>query len=443
MDVTADKTIALTGQVLRFLNDPFDVGPAAAIDLISDGMVVMRAGLIEAVGRESELRATLPADAEIISYQDHLIMAGFVDAHVHYPQTEIIASYGTQLIEWLNKYTFPAEAKFSNFEYARAAARFFVDECFRHGVTTASVFCTVHPESVDAFFETAETHGLRMIAGKVLMDRNAPDDLSDTAERAYDESKALIDRWHGKGRSLYAITPRFAPTSSPGQLEAAGALWSEYPGTYMQTHVSENRAEVDWVKELYPNSKDYLGVYEDYDLLGARCVLGHGIYLSEREKAIVRETGSAIAHCPTSNLFIGSGLFDLEDAQHSKQRMLTGLATDVGGGSSFSMFQTMRAAYEIAQLNNYSLHPVSAYYLATLGGAKSLYLDEKIGNLEQGFEADVVVVDLKSTPLIAERMKHADTLDEALFIQMILADDRAIKATFIEGAHVYQRDRRG
>ncbi len=249
----------------------------------------------------------------------------------------------------------------------------------------------------------------------------------------------MIERWHGKGRALYAITPRFAPTSSPAQLEAAGVLWQEQTGTYMQTHVSENRAEIEWVKKLYPNSKDYLGVYEDYGLLGPRMILGHGIYLSDRERALVAETGSAIAHCPTSNLFIGSGLFDMEAAQDSANRMLTGLASDVGGGSSFSMFHTMKAAYEVAQLKGYSLNPIAAYYLASLGGAKALYLDDKIGNLSPGFEADLIVVDLNSTPLIEERMKHAETLSEALFVQMILADDRAIRATYVNGVKVYER----
>jgi len=437
--VTTQKSQALRGQVLRFKADPFVAGPEQAVEFFADGLVVMADGLIQEVGVADQLLQDLPDDLNITHYRDDLIMAGFVDAHVHYPQTEVIASYGSQLIEWLNKYTFPAELKFSDREYAKAAAQFFVQECFRNGVTTASVYCTVHPHSVDAFFEATQAYNLRMIAGKVLMDRNAPEGLCDTAEKAYDDSKALIERWHGKGRALYAITPRFAPTSSPAQLEAASTLWQEHSGTYMQTHVSENKAEIEWAKKLYPNSKDYLGVYEEYGLLGPRMILGHGIYLSEREKAVIAETGSAIAHCPTSNLFIGSGLFDMEAAQDSASKMLTGLASDVGGGSSFSMFHTMKAAYEVAQLKGYSLNPISAYYLASLGSAKALYLDDKIGNLAPGFEADLIVIDLNSTPLIRERMKHAESLSEALFVQMILADDRAIKATYVNGAKAYER----
>lgn len=435
----AQNIHALRGQVLRFKADPFMVGPNEAVDFFADGLVVMADGLIQSVGAADLLLPDLAEDIDITHYRDDLIMAGFVDAHVHYPQTEIIASYGSQLIEWLNKYTFPAELKFSDEDYATASARLFVQECFRNGVTTAAVYCTVHPQSVDAFFNVTQAYNLRMIAGKVLMDRNAPEGLCDTAEAAYEQSKALIERWHGKGRALYAITPRFAPTSSPAQLEAAGTLWREHPGTYMQTHVSENREEIEWVKKLYPKSKDYLGVYEDYGLLGPRMILGHGIYLSDREKAVVAETGSAIAHCPTSNLFIGSGLFDMEAAQGGSSKMLTGLATDVGGGSSFSMFHTMKAAYEVAQLKGYSLNPIAAYYLASLGSAKALYLDDKIGNLSPGFEADLIVVDLNSTPLIQERMKHVENLSEVLFVQMILADDRAIKATYVNGAQVYAR----
>jgi guanine deaminase len=437
--MTTQETHALRGQVLRFKADPFVVGPDDAVEFFADGLIVISNGNIQAVGDAGQLLLQLPEKVSITQYRDDLIMAGFIDTHVHYPQTEVIASYGTQLIEWLDKYTFPAEMKFSDKDYAKAAAQFFVQECFRNGVTTASVYCTVHRHSVDAFFEAAGAYNLRMIAGKVLMDRNAPVGLRDTALLAYEESKALIEQWHGKGRALYAITPRFAPTSSPAQLEAAGTLWREHRGTYMQTHVSENHAEIEWVKQLYPKSQDYIGVYEQYGLLGPRMILGHGIYLSKREKAVVAETGSAIAHCPTSNLFIGSGLFDIKAAQSGENKMLTGLASDIGGGSSFSMFHTMKAAYEVAQLRGYSLHPVAAYYLASLGSAKALYLDDKIGNLDAGFEADLIVIDLNSTPLIQERMKHAQTLEEVLFAQMILADDRAIKATYVSGALVYAR----
>ncbi|WP_282608680.1 guanine deaminase [Pelagibius sp. Alg239-R121] len=432
--------LAIRGQVLQFTGDPFQVGTDSALRFWSDGLVIIEAGVIQEVGEAPALLARLEPSVERHDYPGRLIMAGFVDTHVHYPQMEVIASYGAQLIEWLNEYTFPAEGKFHDRDYARKAAQLFLDESLRNGITTSAVYCTVHPESVDAFFEVCAPYDLRVIAGKVMMDRNAPDFLTDTAQSAYDDSKSLIERWHGKGRALYGLTPRFAPTSTEAQLEAAGALWQETGGVYMQTHVSENRQELAWVAELFPDCDDYLGVYEKYGLLGPRSILGHGIYLSEREKAVIAETGSAIAHCPTSNLFIGSGLFDLRASQEHTEPLRVGLATDVGGGTSFSIFGTMRAAYEIAQLQSFSLHPVQAYYLATWGSARSLYLDDKIGNLVPGLEADLTVVDLNSTPLIAQRMKHAKDLEEALFIQMILADDRAIEATYAAGRRVYQRE---
>jgi len=431
---------AVRGTVLQFRANPFDGDPAAAYATWDDGLVIVEAGRVAAVGAADALLPKLAPGTEIHTYPGHLVMAGFVDAHVHYPQVDIIASYGEQLLDWLEKYTFPAESRYCDRDHADRSARVFLKESLRNGVTTSAVYCTVHPQSVDAFFEACEPYGLRMIAGKVLMDRNAPDTLTDTARSGYDESKALIERWHGKGRAQYALTPRFAPTSTPEQLELAGALRAEFPDIHMQTHVSENRKEVAWVRELFPDCPDYLGVYEKYGLLGPRSVLGHGIWLSERERAVIRETGSAIAHCPTSNLFVGSGLFDMETATKPDERMLVGLASDVGGGTSLSMFATMRSAYEIAQLQDYSLHPLQAYYLATLGSAKSLYIDDKVGNLAPGLEADMVVVDLRSTPLIAHRMAHASSFEEALFVQMILADDRAIRATYAAGRKVYERD---
>ncbi|TQV82244.1 guanine deaminase [Denitrobaculum tricleocarpae] len=432
--------LAIRGQVLQFTADPFQLGTENACRFWSDGVVVVEDGVIRSVGQASDLLADVGPDVEVHDYAGRLIMAGFVDTHVHYPQMEVIASYGAQLIEWLNDYTFPAEGRFRDRDYAAKVAGLFLQESLRNGITTSAVYCTVHPESVDAFFEAAAPYGLRVIAGKVMMDRNAPDFLTDTAQSAYDDSKILIERWHGKGRALYGLTPRFAPTSTDAQLEAAGTLWQETPGVYMQTHVSENRQELAWVAELFPDCSDYLGVYEKYGLLGPRCVLGHGIYLSEREKAVIAETGSAVAHCPTSNLFIGSGLFDLAASQQRADPLRVGLATDIGGGTSLSIFATLRAAYEIAQLQSFSLHPIQAFYLATLGGAKSLYLDDKIGNLAPGYEADMVVIDLKSTPMITQRMEHAKDLTEALFIQMILADDRAIEATYSAGRRIYARD---
>jgi guanine deaminase len=437
MEESAAK-FALRGQTMAFRGDPFEVGAEAAVTFDSDGAVIVADGRIVEIGHASELLGRHPR-ISVDNWRDHLIMAGFIDSHAHYPQTEVIASYGAQLIEWLHKYTFPAEQKFADADYALQAANGFLEECLRNGVTTASVFCTVHPQSVDAFFTASKARGLRMVAGKVMMDRNAPSPLTDTAQRGYEEAKGLIARWHGASRLSYAVTPRFAPTSTPAQLEAAGALWREHPTTLVQTHMSENRAEIAWVKELFPDAPDYLGVYQRYGLAGPGANFGHAIHLTDREVTALRETGAGLSHCPTSNTFIGSGLFDLQRLREGLQPVPVGLGTDVGGGSSFSMFATMRAAYEVAQLRGYSLHPVKAFYLATLGGAKVLRMEHVIGNLVQGHEADIVVLDLNSRPLIAERMRHARDLADTLFVQMILADDRAIAAVYSGGSKVYQR----
>jgi len=434
----ADR-FGIRGQTLAFRADPFEVAPDAAMSFESDGIVVVHGGCIEYVGPAAAALVRYPG-LRIESYPGDLIMAGFVDTHVHYPQTGIIASYGAQLIDWLNRYTFPAELAFADARLARTRADFFLDECLRNGVTTASVYCTVHPQSVDAFFEAADARGFRMAAGKVLMDRNAPAGLTETAERGYDETKDLIARWHGKGRLTYAITPRFAPTSSPEQLAAAGALWRMHPDCLMQTHLSESPAEIAWVRSLFPEAPDYLGVYERHGLVGPGANFGHAIHLGEPEIARLFESGSGVSHCPTSNLFIGSGLFDMARMTDRARAIPVGLASDVGGGSSFSMFATMRAAYEIAQLRGVSLHPARAYYLATLGGAKVLRLDDRIGNLAPGYEADIVIIDLKSRPLLADRVERAGDLSEVLFAEMILADDRAIRAVFVGGRRAYVRD---
>ncbi len=431
--------LVLKGQTLGFTDDPFRVGPEAAVAHLTDGAVWIEDGLIRAVGPAGEILDRVPA-APVIDYGDCLIAAGFVDCHVHYPQLSMVASYGEQLLEWLEKYTFPTESAFADPDHARAAAGFFLDLCLRNGTTTSSVYATVHPGSVDAFFEAASARGLRMACGKVLMDRNAPDALRDTAQTGYDQSKALIEKWHGVGRNIYAITPRFAPTSTPAQLGAAGALWKEYPDALMQTHLSENPKEVAWVAELFPEAPDYFGVCEKFGLAGPGAIFGHAIHLTERERAAIRDSGSAIAHCPTSNAFMGSGLFDMEGLRDCPRPVTLGLATDVAGGPSLSMFATMRAAYEIAQLRGTSLHPAKAWYLASAGSAAAMRLEDRVGNLVPGMEADIVVIDLASTPPIARRMAGADSLWDALFAQIILADDRAIRATYAAGRLVFEGD---
>jgi guanine deaminase len=420
----------LKGKVLTFKDGPKDYS------YWENGCVVIEGGMILAVGDAGSI--STPENARVIEYGDDLILPGFVDGHVHYAQMGVIASYGTKLIDWLNTYTFPEEAKFSDEAYAKATAEFFFSEALKNGYTTSAVFCTVHPQSVDAFFTEAERLGLRMIGGKVLMDRHAPDNLRDTAQTAYDQSKALIAKWHVKGRALYALTPRFAPTSTPEQLEAAGALYQESIGVYVQSHVSENVDEIEWVADLFPEASSYLDVYNRFKLLGPRTLYGHGIHLSEADIRMAAEFDTSIVHCPTSNLFLGSGLFEYEKLKESNVRMALG--TDVGGGTSLSPFATMKAAYEIAQFRNYSLTPFEAFYMLTSGGANALHLDDKIGRIAPGYEADLSVVDLTSTDIIGHRMKSIESLADTLFAQIILADDRAIRATYANGELVYAKD---
>ena len=435
----AEPVTAIRGAMLSYSGDPFIEDPAACLHYESDAIVAMAEGRIVDCGSAHAVAGRLPPETPVANYPDALIIAGFIDGHAHYPQTNVIAAHGGQLLDWLNEHTYPAEQRFGDRSHARDAARVFLQECLRAGTTTAAVFCTVHPESVDAFFEEAAACGMRMLAGKVLMDRNAPDSLLDTARRGYDESKALLLRWHGRGRLLYCVAPRFAATSSPAQLESASALWREHPGSYLQSHIAENRDEMAWVSGLHPDRSGYLDIYDHYDMLGPRAIYGHGIWLTDAELSRCHETGTALAHCPTSNTFLGSGLFKLHHARSRGRSVRVALATDVGAGTSFSMLATMHEAYKVAQLNGQALTARQAFYLATRGGAHALYLDDRIGSIAVGMEADVVVLDLKSTPLIAHRMQHCNDLDEALFIQMTLGDDRAVRATYIAGRLLYER----
>lgn len=441
MTAITANTKALRGAALTFIDDPFKVGGEAAARYESDALVIIENGRIKAFGSYDSLKASLTPDIPLTTYKDSLILPGFIDTHVHYPQTQIIGAYGKQLIDWLNNYTFIAEQQFSKPEHGRDVAKVFLRECMRAGTTTAMVYCTVYPQSVDVFFEESEKINARMIAGKVMMDRNAPEALLDTPQSGYDQSKTLLQKWHKRGRQLYCITPRFAPTSSPAQMEMVGALWKEYPDAYLQSHVSENLGEVAWVKELYPDRSGYLDVYDYYGQLGPRAVYGHGIHLTESELARCHETGTAIAHCPTSNLFLGSGCLNVENLQRADRPVRVGLATDLGAGTSFSQLQTMNEAYKVAQLNGNALSAWHAYYLATRGAAHSLYLDDTIGSIEAGFEADLVVLDLHSTPIIDYRMKYCRSIEEALFIQMTMADDRATRATYVAGELVYDSER--
>jgi guanine deaminase len=434
-------TRAIRGPVLTYTGNPFLEGVAETLRYESDAILVIEQGRIARFGPASEIASTVPSGTPLDNYgADSLIMAGFIDCHVHFPQIGIIGAGGEQLLDWLEKYTFVAEERFDDAAYAREVARIFFQESLRNGITTSSVFCSVHTASVDALFEEALRLGLRTIAGKVLMDRNAPARLNDTVRAGHDASKALIERWHDRERLLYAITPRFAATSSPEQLEAAGALRAAHPHCFVQSHIAENRREVEWIRELYPERKDYFDVYDHYGLTGQRTIYGHGIWLSDRELRRCHETGTAIAHCPTSNFFLGSGCFNLGSALSPERPLRVGLATDLGAGTSFSMLQTLNEAYKAAQLRGYALRAANAFYLATRGSSHALYLDDTIGSIAPGMEADLVVLDLKSTPLIDFRMRHASDLEEALFVQMTLGDDRAVRATYAAGEKVYARD---
>jgi len=428
---------AYRAAILHSIADPAVVGVEQSYEYFEDGVLVVDNGQVAKVGHAVDLLPTLKG-VEITEYRDALITPGFIDTHIHYPQTGMIASYGEQLLDWLNTYTFPTEQQFADKAHAADVAGIFLKELLRNGTTTALVFGTVHKQSVDAFFEAAEALNLRMIAGKVLMDRNAPDYLTDTPESGYADSKELIERWHGKGRLHYAVTPRFAPTSTPEQLTLAGQLLGEYPDLYMHTHLSENRKEIEWVKALFPERKGYLDVYDHYKLIGARSVFAHGVHLCDDECKRLAETGSAVAFCPTSNLFLGSGLFDLNKLEEHGVRV--GLGTDVGAGTSFSQLQSLNEAYKVMQLQGKKLDPFKSLYLATLGGANALYLDDKIGNFASGKDADFVVLDYNATPLISYRMQQAKTLDEKLFALTMLGDDRAVKETFAAGQSVYRRD---
>ena len=420
----------LLGQTLWFDGDPFAQDWENVSHHQSDGAIVIQDGHIIERGSRSALLEAYPR-AAITDYGNDLILPGFVDAHVHYPQTAIIASWGKRLIDWLNSYTFPEEMRLSDPSYAADIAMSYLDMALAHGTTTMASYCTSSPTSVTAYFEAAANRGMRVIGGKTCMDRNAPDGLVDTAQRAYDESKALADAWHGNGRAIYAITPRFSPTSTPEQLQALGALWAERPTCLMQTHLSEQREEVAWVKNLFPDARDYLDTYESYGLLGERGVYGHSIHLEPREAARLAEVGASVVHCPTSNTFIGSGLFDLMGL--AKAKVSIGLATDIGGGSNFSMLRTMAAAYEVAQLRGAVLHPAQLMWLASEGSAQALHLQGIIGHLGIGAEADLCILDLSSTPGIAQRVNNAEDFWENLFPTIMMGDDRAIRDVWIAG----------
>jgi guanine deaminase len=428
---------AIRSSLLHCLRDPGLAGDASAIEFKNDAITLIRDGRIERVEAAQSLLPQLGADVAIDDQRGKILVPGFIDTHVHYPQVDVIASYGAQLLDWLNRYTFPAEIAFADREHADVAAEFFLDRLLENGTTTASVFCTVHPQSVDAFFTASEARGLRMIAGKCLMDQHAPDGLRDTVDTGYQDSKTLIERWHGHARSLYAITPRFAPTSSIAQMETMRALAREHPDAYIQSHVAENRAEIAWVNELFPGHRSYLDVYDHFGLLRDKSIYAHCIYLDDADRARMTAAGATPSFCPTSNLFIGSGVYDLKQALAAGNRVSIG--TDVGGGTSYSMLRTLGEAYKVQQLQGISLSPAYALYLATLGGAKALSIDDKLGSITIGKEADFALLDPAATPLLARRTSLRDDPLDTFFALMTLGDDRAIAATYVNGVCVHRR----
>jgi len=419
-------TTVLRGRVLSFVEEPQAIDDDSSYRFWEDGMVVIEAGKIVEVGDY----AARPG-AEVIDHRPHLIVPGFIDPHIHFPQMQVIGSYAANLLEWLNTYTFVEEQRFADEAHATRIASLFFDELVRHGTTTAAAYCSVHPQSVDAFFGEAEKRDMLMVGGKVMMDRNAPPGLLDTPQSGYDDTKAGIAKWHGRGRAHYAITPRFAITSTHEQMAMAEALAREYPDLHIQTHVSENLAEIAYANELYPNYGDYVGIYEKFHLLGPKTLLGHAIHLSHRECEVIAETRSVAVFCPTSNLFIGSGLFDY-DRLH-KHGVRIAAATDVGGGTSYSMLRTMDEGYKVLQLRGQRLTPLRSFYHMTLGNARAMGLEGQIGSLEPGKAADIVVLDARATPQMALRMEAVETLSNELFLLLTCGDDRAVAETYVAG----------
>ncbi|MEQ1944911.1 guanine deaminase [Mesorhizobium sp. VNQ89] len=423
----------LRGRTLSFVRWPDDTNDHAAYRYEKDGGLLFEGGRIVAAGPYAEVAAEADTDATRIDHRPHLILPGFIDAHVHFPQMQVIASYGTELLDWLNTYTFPEETKFRDAQHGRRIARLFLDEMIRQGTTTVAAYCSVHKQSAEAFFAESHARNMLNIAGKVMMDRNAPEALRDTPESSYDDTKALIEEWHGRGRQLYAITPRFAITSTPEQMEMAGALAREFPDMHIQTHLSENHAEIAFTQELYPWSRDYTDVYEHYGLLRERMLLGHCIHLSQREADALSESGSVAVFCPTSNLFLGSGLFDYQRYRKRAKPLLIASATDVGGGTNYSMLRTMDEAYKVIALNGEKLNPFASFWQITRGNAESLMIVDKAGTLEEGTDADVVVLDAGATPGMRLRMETVKTLAQELFVLQTLGDDRSVVEVYVAG----------
>ncbi|MGZ8866818.1 MAG: guanine deaminase [Thermoanaerobaculia bacterium] len=410
--------------------DPFTTDVDTSYVSHDDGFIAVDGGRIVSVGPWHA-----HPEGEVIDLGRHILLTpGFVDTHLHAPQLEMIGSYGGHLLEWLNRYTFPTEARFSDPKHARRVAKALCDELVRHGTLCALIFSTIHREATSIFFEEMESRGLRGIIGKTMMDRNAPDYLLESAKDSYENSLALIKQWHGRGLLGYAVTPRFAPTSTPEQLELAGQLKREFPEVYVQSHISENLDEVAWVAELFPEA-EYADVYDRYGLLSDRTILAHGVHLTEEELELLSRRGTRIAHCPNSNLFLGSGLFRLHHVIESGVGV--GLGSDIGAGTTPSMFNAMADAYKVQQVQSVSLSPFQLWFLATLGGARALSLGAETGSLESGKSADFLALDLQATPLLAMRIERAGSIEDLLAALIFMGDDRTVRSAWVAGRQVW------
>jgi guanine deaminase len=425
--------LLLRGRLLSFRRAPHAIDDTASYLYIEDGGLLIDDGKIVAIGDYNNIKKSAPEDVAEKDHRPHLIVPGLIDLHLHFPQMQVIGSYAANLLEWLNTYTFPEECRFVESAHAQRIATHFYDELLRHGTTTAAAYCSVHKTSADAYFAEAMKRNMLMVGGKVMMDRNAPQGLLDTPEMSYDETRAVIADWHGKGRNHVAITPRFAITSTPQQMQAAQALAQEFPDLFIQTHLSENLDEIKYTCELYPEATDYTDIYVRYGLMRDTTLLGHAIHLSEREADVLSETGAIAVHCPTSNLFIGSGLFPMKKLQRREKPVRIAVATDIGGGSSYSMLRTMDEAYKIQQLLGERLNPLESWYMMTLGNAQALSMADRIGTLDAGTDADITVLNASSTPAMALKMEVVNSLTDELFLMLTMGDDRTVSETYVAG----------
>lgn len=432
------------GQIVTFKDDPFLINEDLCYDHYEDGLIVVQDGRVIDVGDYATVAPKYPTLKDIDRYTDSVIMPGFIDCHVHYVQSPMIGSYGDTLLTWLNQYTFPTEAKFKDKKFADDVAHEFLKQLLEQGTTTANVFATTFATAVDAFFEESERYNTRMITGKVLQDRNLPDSLKDeSAEESILLAEKLLKKWHNRGRQLYAIIPRFAPTSTNRQLQLAGELYQRYidKGVYMHTHLDEAQGELTWVASLFPDAKNYTEVYNSFGLVDKRSVMAHCCLVQEDEWQVLHDKGCGIAHCPCSNLFLGDGQFKYWEAKDPQRPCRVGMGTDVGGGTNFSIVRNLNEAYKVAMLQAKSLTAVKSFYLATRGGAEALRLENTIGSIAPGYEADFAVLDLNPSEFVTWRMQFAKNIWEKLFVLQTLSLDNMNRATYVAGNKVFDRTR--